>query len=175
MLTPADAISVDHVLNLLRDTYIQVVLRTLGGHTTTEANAASIFRRHSRLRGQFGRSTAAVSSSNQRSEIRPSSGVHVFGRSEIARILSSALEQARTQQRRLSSWMTIGGQLIFLIDLAALAVDWIMQRRANPGSALLALYDTNDGFALRTHLYGVGGIMVRRPLKHLVIVVHLAT
>lgn len=160
MLTAADAISSSEVLNLLRDTYHEVVLKTLGARVGGAGVSLEAGRRL-RLRGQFGQVAAARWQATVRpTQVRRPSGALVLKPPEIARILSSALERALAQQRWLSSRTTFGGLVLFLISLAALAAEWIMQRRANPESALLALYDSNDGFALRTHLYVVGSLMV---------------
>ncbi|KAJ1618479.1 hypothetical protein T492DRAFT_453841 [Pavlovales sp. CCMP2436] len=183
LLTAEDIVPVEHVLNLLRDTYHEVVLATFGGRGnagtssnqchpryTTVSVAASV---HApwigrqtpeiapQLRGDFGVGIArpvSVCSEAFRALRHSSLGAEPLAPAEIARVLENHLGLAHAQQQMVTRVATLGGGLcLFAAGMGALLVDDHLDAFLQPGESSW----TDAGFSLRAYFSLLLSILVR--------------
>ncbi|KAJ1636960.1 hypothetical protein T492DRAFT_956313 [Pavlovales sp. CCMP2436] len=148
LLTIEDAVPVEHVLNLLRDTYHEVVLATVGGKALTTMPEIS-----PQLRGDFGRRTArpaSVCPEALRALRHSSVGAEPLAPAEIARVLGNHLGIARVQQRMVTRVATVGGLCLFVSTPGVTILDHALTTASlQPGKSSW----TDAGFSLRVHVY----------------------
>ncbi|KAJ1627227.1 hypothetical protein T492DRAFT_877045 [Pavlovales sp. CCMP2436] len=142
LLTAEDAVPVEHVLNLLRDT----------SFATAKISP--------QLRGEFGMRAARplLLCSDALGALRHSAlGAEPLAPVEIARVLANHLGFARAQQQMVTRVATLGGLCMFGAGLVALLVDdALTSARLQPGESSY----THAGFSLRTYFYSLLSMLI---------------